>query len=130
MHENTLTVPEENRTLVVVGEERTIRVPGEWRVIEVGTMSLIQSKQHTVGDTRRWTVTYEDWLANTATIETIDVQSSSPTCTVGDTLILGREIVFFLSGGTLNERLTVTLTMTDDLGNIKTDTISFTVVAA
>lgn len=93
-------------------------------------MALLGSKQHTAGDTRRWTVNYADWLANTATIAQIDVQSNSDTCTVGSIEILGQDIVFFLSGGELNERLMVTLTMTDSLGNIKHDTISFTVIAA
>jgi hypothetical protein len=90
---------------------------------------LLGSKQHTVGDTKRWTVDYDQWLANTATIAQIDVQSSSITCTVGNVSILGHSIVFYLTGGTLNEQLTVSLTMTDDLGNIKNDTIAFTCVA-
>jgi hypothetical protein len=90
---------------------------------------LLGSKTHTVGDTRRWTVQYGDWLANTATIDTIVATSSSTTCTVQTPTILGTDVVFFLIGGTLNEQLTVTLVMTDDLGNIKTDTIAFTVIA-
>jgi hypothetical protein len=93
-------------------------------------MALLGSKHHTEGDTKRWVVNYECWLANTATIEQIDVQSDSTTCTVGNISIDGPQIIFFLSGGELNERLNVALTMTDDLGNIKHDTIAFTVVAA
>jgi uncharacterized protein YacL (UPF0231 family) len=93
-------------------------------------MALLGSKQHTVGDTKRWTVNYDKWLSNTATIDQIDVTSDSLTCTVGDVQILGHEIIFFLSGGEVNERLNVALTMTDDLGNIKHDTIAFTVIAA
>ena len=90
---------------------------------------LLGSKQHTANDTRRWKVNYGRWLDNAATIEQCDVQSSSATCTVGNISILGPEVSFFLIGGALNERLTVTLVMTDNFGNIKTDTISFTVVA-
>jgi len=93
-------------------------------------MALLGSKQHTEGDTRRWTVNYDRWLANTASIEQVDVQSDSLTCTIGNIQILGRDIVFFLEGGNLSERVNVSLTMTDDLGNIKHDTIVFTVVAA
>jgi hypothetical protein len=92
-------------------------------------MALLGSFRHTENDTKRWVVDYDCWLANTASIEQIDVQSSSTTCTVGNISILGHSIVFFLSGGTLNEQLTVSLTMTDDLGNIKNDTIAFTCVA-
>jgi hypothetical protein len=42
---------------------------------------------------------------------------------------LGHQAIFFLSGGIVNEQLTVTLVMTDSLGNIKNDTINFIVVA-
>lgn len=92
-------------------------------------MGLLASKQHTEGDTRRWTVNYACWLDNAAEIETIDAQSSSTTCTVEDVSKSGPDIIFFLVGGTRNERVTVTLTMTDNFGNIKHDTIAFTVVA-
>lgn len=93
-------------------------------------MALLGSKQHTAGDTKRWTVNYEFWLDNAAVIDAIDVQSSSTTCTVNDIAVSGPTIVFFLAGGELNERLTVSLTMTDNFGNIKHDTIAFMVVAA
>lgn len=93
-------------------------------------MALLGSEQHTVGDTRRWTIRYGDWLANGANIEQIDIQSNSVTCTVGTVTILGPDVFFLLTGGELNERLTVTLTMADNLGNIKHDTIAFTVIAA
>jgi hypothetical protein len=92
---------------------------------------LLASKQHTESDKRRWTVRYGRWLDNTATIDTINVTSSSDTCTV-DTpaTILGQDVVFFLNGGVLGETFTVTLVMVDSFLNKKTDTISFHVVAA
>jgi hypothetical protein len=93
-------------------------------------MALLGSRQHTVADTKRWTVDYTDWLDNAAAIDTIDVQSDSLTCTIGEHTVDGPTVIFFLVGGSLNERLTVTLTMTDSFGNIKHDTIAFTVVAA
>jgi hypothetical protein len=93
-------------------------------------MALLGSRQHTVGDTKRWMVDYENWLDNAATIEQADVQSDSLTCTVGGITILGPDIFFLLIGGVLNERVNVSLTMTDNLGNIKHDTIAFTVIAA
>jgi hypothetical protein len=74
-------------------------------------------------------VDYDDWLDNAATIEQIDVESDSATCTVGNISILGREIVFFLSGGIVNEQVKLSLTMTDSLENVKNDTVSFVVVA-
>jgi hypothetical protein len=95
-------------------------------------MALLGSKQHTENDTRRWVIKYGRWLDNTATIETIDVQSSSSTCTIdpAKTVVLGQDVVFFLVGGMLGETLTVTLRLTDSFDNVKTDTISFHVVAA
>jgi hypothetical protein len=68
-------------------------------------------------------------LANSATVEQIDITSNSATCTVGNISIMGREIVFFLSGGIVNEQVMLSLVMTDNLGNIKNDSIAFTVVA-
>ena len=123
-------VPEEDRTLVVVEEERTIDVPAEARIIEVTKNMNIGSKIHTQDDTKRWTVQYDKWLANTAVIDQFEVESSSDEFTVGSETILGTEAAFFISGGTANERTTLTLTMTDTLGNIKHDTVIFTCVAA
>lgn len=92
-------------------------------------MTLLASKSHTVGDKRRWRVSYARWLDNTATIDQIAATSSSTTCTVVDPSILGHEIIFFMVGGVLGETLTVTLVMTDSFKNEKTDTVSFHVVA-
>jgi hypothetical protein len=92
-------------------------------------MALLGSKQHTAGDTKRWTVKYERWLANGANVDQIDITTSSATCTVGSVTILGPDVFFLLTGGELNERLTVSLVMGDNLGNIKRDTIAFTVIA-
>lgn len=129
MNDDTFIVPEENRLLVVVPEERIIVVPPEWRAIKVMGTMLIASKPHTQGDTKLWTIQYDRWLANTATIEAIDVQSDSTTCTVNSPTILGSDVEFALTGGVIGERVTLILTMTDSLGNIKHDTIKFTVVA-
>jgi len=93
-------------------------------------MGLLASKQHTEGDTRRWVIKYGRWLDNTATIEQVDVTSSSETCTVSNEMILGQDIVFLLTGGILGETLMVTVVITDSFENIKTDTISFHVVPA
>jgi hypothetical protein len=91
---------------------------------------LLASKRHTAADTTLWTVSYSQWLANAATIVSADVSSSSLTCTVDpDVVILGRELQFLLTGGAAGETLTVSLAMTDSLGNIKHDSVSFTVVA-
>ena len=89
---------------------------------------LLASRTHTEGDSRRWIVSYDRWLDNAAEIDEIEVLSSSPTCTVTESSILGRDVVFFLNDGIRGETLTVTVKMTDNFGNIKTDTIAFTVL--
>jgi hypothetical protein len=131
MTEDIIIVPVENRCVVLAWEDRIITVPPEWRVIRVernSTMPLA-SKRHTEGDTRKWTVDYERWLDNTVDIETIDVQSSSTSCTIQSSTILGDAVVFFLTGGNLGETVTVSLQMTDTDGNVKSDVIMFTVVS-
>lgn len=90
---------------------------------------LLGSKQQTVGDTKRWRVNYSRWLDNTATLQSTTVTSSSSTCTVSNVSILGYEVIFFLVGGVLNETLTVSVQITDSFGNVKHDTIAFTVLA-
>jgi hypothetical protein len=94
-----------------------------------GANMILGSKRHTEGDSILWTVNYEKWLDDNAALATVNVQSSSTTLTVGTITVLGPEVKFLLIGGTENERATVTLTMTDNLGNVKHDSIAFTVVA-
>jgi hypothetical protein len=129
MDEWTIPVPTEIRRIPVRGETRRIKVPGEIRTIKVNNMTLLHSKSHTAGDTRRYTVDYSDWLDNPATITQCTALSSSADCTVNNTRVLGEEVVFFLAGGVQGEQLTVLMTMSDTDGNIKNDTIAFTVVA-
>lgn len=91
---------------------------------------LLGSKSHTVGDTKVWTVDFSRWLANTATIQTITVTSSSTTCTISPApVVLGQQIQFILTGGVLGETPTVSLKMVDSFGNTKNDTIAFCVLA-
>ena len=90
---------------------------------------LLGSKQHTEGDTKRWRIDYSRWLANAVNIESAVITSSSATCTTEDSTVLGDEVVFFLTGGVQGETLTVSVVMTDTDGNVKNDSIAFTVIA-
>jgi hypothetical protein len=90
---------------------------------------ILGSKQHTAGDTKRWRISYAKWLANAVDIESAVVTSSSVTCTTDDSVVLGDEVIFFLTGGVQGETLTVSVAMNDTDGNVKHDTIAFTVVA-
>lgn len=130
---DVIDIPTEKRLIEVMNSSRLVELQAENRTIELESfpMTLLASKQHTVGDTRRWTVRYKRWLDNTVGIKTITAVSSSTTCTIGTPapVILGQDVQFYLTGGALNETLTVTLTMTDTIGNVKNDTLVFTVVA-
>jgi hypothetical protein len=90
---------------------------------------ILGSHRHTAGDTRLWTIRYGKWLDNTADIVSATVTSSSTTCTVGNSTILGKDVQFFLIDGEQGETLVVTIQITDSFNNVKTDTIAYTVVA-
>jgi hypothetical protein len=92
---------------------------------------ILASKTHTAGNTTRWTLDYTRWLDNAATIVSAEITTPSVTCTVdpASVTVLGREVVFFLSGGAVGETLMASIVMEDSFGNIKNDSISYTVVA-
>ena len=93
---------------------------------------ILASKAHTAGNTTRWTLDYTRWLDNAATIVSAEITTpSSVTCTVdpASVTVLGREVVFFLSGGEIGETLMASIVMENSFGNIKNDSISYTVVA-
>jgi hypothetical protein len=90
---------------------------------------ILGSKQHTAGDTKRWRIDYSRWLANAVNIASATIISSSATCTVDDSVVLGDEVIFFLTGGVQGENVTLSVMMEDTDGNKKNDTIVFTVVA-
>jgi hypothetical protein len=89
---------------------------------------MLASRTHTAGNTIRWKIDYSRWLDNAAQIADIAITSSSMTCLATNPQILGRQVVFFLTGGTVNEQVTISLRMTDTLANVKNDTLQFTVV--
>lgn len=93
-------------------------------------MGLLASKKHTAGNRRRFVVDYRDWLCDGVWIVTATVTSSSLTATIDTVSVVeGKQIVFFVNGGVLNESFTVTLVATDSKTEVKNDTITFTVVA-
>ena len=92
---------------------------------------ILASLVHTVGDTTRWVVDYSCYLDNTATIQSVTITSSSISCMVQPSpTIAGYQVIFFLTGGTVGESVTVSVQMHDSFNEIKNDTISFQVVAA
>jgi len=90
---------------------------------------ILASKQHTANDVRRWRVDYSQWLENPDTLVSAVVTSSSATATVDDSSVLGKEVIFFISGGVQGERVNVSIVATDTSQNVRNDTIAFTIVA-
>jgi hypothetical protein len=85
---------------------------------------------HGAGNAIRYEIDYSDWLedgtsltAGTVTIGIVDV-------TIGTvTLTPSHRLVFLLSGGSLNETFILDVQATDSRGEIKNDTLSFSIQA-
>jgi len=125
--ENVVIIPHEDHVLNIPYEERAINIAAEIRELEIGDM-LQATKPHDAGNTIRWRVDYKYWLDNAADIQTMNITSSSATLSIGTIQILGKHLYFFLIGGTVGEQATITLTMVDNLGNRKIDTLQITVI--
>ena len=92
-------------------------------------MSVLAKKPHTVGNRKRWTITYARWLPEGVTIASETVTSSSNTATVDGVTSKDHHLTFFTNGGVLNETFTVSVQIVDTIGQIKNDTVEFTVVS-
>ena len=97
---------------------------------------LLGSQNITHGDTRRYTVSYEEFLIKGAVLATVTVTvSAGATSTVGSGATVAKLtvdekwIIFWLTGGTLGEKFTVNIQVTDSLSETVNDTIDFTVIA-
>lgn len=93
-------------------------------------MGALAKKAHTVGNRKRWTLTYARWLPEGISIASAVATSSSVTATVDGVTSKDHHLMFFTNGGTVNETFTVTVQITDTLGQVKNDTVEFTVVPA
>lgn len=96
---------------------------------------LLGRKPHTAGNHKIFEVDYDQWLADgdSLTAATV-VLSSAFTATVTDVSIATitvkpRHFYFTLIGGAVNETFTLDVQATDSRGEIKKDTLGFTVVA-
>lgn len=127
--DETFIVPPEYRLIERPGESRELYRPADPALIVIGDDMVLGSKKHTVGATKIWTVDYSVWLDNAASIAQFNAVSSSETLTVGQTQILGKEATFTVTGGAVNEQVTITLTVSDTFGNVQPDTVLFMVVA-
>ncbi len=88
------------------------------------------------GSKIRYEVDYSSWLVEGDTLASLgtSVVQAVTTPLVTDVIISGVQVVsdhlyFFVSGGTVSEVFTVTVTATDSRNEIAIDTIDFFVVA-
>lgn len=99
-------------------------------------MPTIAKRFHTAGNRRRWRVDYSDWLEPgvTATSAAVTLTDTTAAPLVGatvDTVSVDAEghVVFWTNGGVVNEVFTINVTMTDSIGEVKKDTVAFSVVS-
>lgn len=99
-------------------------------------MAVLAQKTHTAGNRRRWRVSYEDWLEEgvtvaSAVVSLTDVTIAPLTGASVDTSSVDPDghVIFWTNGGVVNEVFTINVAMTNSSGEIKKDTIGFTVIA-
>ena len=97
---------------------------------------LLATRQIAVGDIRRYTISYRDFLAKGVILDT-----STVTVPAGTTSSIGTgarapsfspdftELAFYVIAGSLDEKFTVSVQVTDTNSEIVNDTMNFTVVA-
>jgi hypothetical protein len=98
---------------------------------------LLGSQNITVGDTRRYVVSYDQFLIKGAVLTTpvtvavsagatsaVGTGATAPALTVDE-----KGIIFWLTGGVLNEKFTVSIQVHDNNSEVVNDTIAFTVIA-
>ena len=97
---------------------------------------LLGTKPHTAGNGIRYEIDYSDWLEDGMNLTSATVSLSALfAATITDITISGvgtlpsHRVVFVLSGGSANENFTLDVKVTDSRGEIKNDTVGFSVVA-
>ena len=97
---------------------------------------LLGSQNITQGDTRRYLVSYEEFLIKGAILTAVTVAvSAGATSAVGTgptaakLTVDEKGIIFWLTGGNLNEKFTLNIQVMDNLSETVNDTVDFTVIA-
>lgn len=96
---------------------------------------LLGQKSHTAGDTIRYITDYTRWLEDgvslVSAVVTIDPTTPRSDITISGVTLLTEHnrVAFVLAGGSLNEIFTLDIQAVDTRGEIKNDTMQFTVVA-
>ena len=97
---------------------------------------LLGSQNITQGDVRRYMVSYDEFLIKGAVLTAVTVAvSAGATSSVGSGATAAvltvdeKGIIFWVTGGSLNEKFTLSIQVTDNFSETVHDTITFTVVA-
>jgi hypothetical protein len=97
---------------------------------------LLGSQTITQGDTRRYMVDYSEFLIKGAVLTAVTAAvSAGATSTVGTgatapaLTVNEKGIIFWLTGGLLGEKFTLSVQVHDNNSEVVNDTIQFTVVA-
>lgn len=97
---------------------------------------LLGSQNLTSGDKRRYMVSYEEFLIKGAILTSVTVAvSAGATSSVGSGATIAvltvdeKGIIFWLTGGLLNEKFTLNIVVQDNNSETVNDTIAFTIVA-
>lgn len=90
----------------------------------------IAKRPLTVGNNKRYTLNYGRWLPEGVTIVSQSVSASSANVTISNVTIKEIRLNFFVTATTVNETFTVSVQITDSIGQVKNDTLEFTVVPA
>ncbi len=69
-----------------------------------------------------------EWLDPGVHVTDGSAVADDDTVTVDDVTVANNKIYLFVSGGTVNTTFTVTVTMTDSVGEVKNDTLVFNCV--
>ncbi len=96
---------------------------------------LLKNLNFTAGNKIRYRLDYSNWLEDGSTVASGTATLVAQTPAITDVTISGvlvdptGHLVFFVQGGSVNETFTVAVQATDSRGEIKNDTIAFTVIA-
>lgn len=94
---------------------------------------LLERKQISPSDNRRYTIDYSDWLDDTETLSTVTFAVDTGPATVGSHAISadGKSVVFFVTGAVIaTPTFNVAVQATSSAAQIKNDHVEFNVVSA
>lgn len=96
---------------------------------------LLGTKLHTAGNTRRFQIDYSNWLeegeslSSGTVVKPPGVALPDITLSPAASVLNSTHLLFTMAGGSANEAFTLNVQITNSRGEVKNDTVGFTVVA-